>query len=64
MQCYRIEGNMVHAVKDSKSNGLFVLGVMFVENGNLKGHWTSITSSPNFFQQKLRFVFHQKCWHG
>ena len=24
----------------------------------LKGHWTSITSSPNFFQKKLRFLNH------
>ena len=24
----------------------------------LKGHWTSITSSPNFFQKKLGFLYH------
>ena len=30
----------------------------------LKGHWTSITSSPNFFPKKLRFLYHLKGWHG
>ena len=24
----------------------------------LKGHWTSSTSSPNFFQKKLGFLYH------
>ena len=31
---------------------------------HLKGHWTSITSSPNFFQKKLRFLYHSKCLLG
>ena len=30
----------------------------------LKGRWTSITSSPNFFPKKLGFFYHLKCWHG
>ena len=30
----------------------------------LKGHWTSITSSPNFFQKKLRFLYHYRCLHA
>ena len=24
----------------------------------LNGHWTSSTSSPNFFQEKLEFLYH------
>ena len=26
----------------------------------LKGHWTSIASSPNFFYEKLEFICHKK----
>ena len=26
--------------------------------GPLKGHWTSSTLSPNFFQKKLGFLYH------
>ena len=29
----------------------------------LKGHWTSVTSSPNFFSKKLRFFYQKMCWH-
>ena len=25
---------------------------------NLKGHWTSSASSPNFFSKKLIFLYH------
>ena len=31
----------------------------------LKGHWTTSTSSPSFFfRKKLRFLYHQKRMHG
>ena len=26
--------------------------------GILKGHWTSVTSSPTFSKKKLRFLYH------
>ena len=31
---------------------------------SFQGHWTSITSSPNFFPKKLGLLYHYKCWQG
>ena len=43
----------------TKSNNLWFV----LDRWPLKGHWTTSTSSPHFFQKKMKFLYHQKHMH-